>query len=391
MQKFLICFFSVLIFISAMAINSYASGNNLLNNSGDDSSYIENSDELDKILNMENEAREEIQNEYKIEYMKDLKDLRNGNSKYAKEYKAKVIWASSSIPEYIQNTYTGEYFKTTYQEIRVKIIEGPFADKNISGDILGPSGEDGLIDGYYILNCDQYENMLLPETKAGDIIYVRVYETEEGIRVNSGSYDSPKPRLSSTIFIVIMALVFILIYAGKYGLKAIIPFALLFDLIIIVVAPTICTGFSCLILVSFTILLTSILIPVLKFGVNEKSISVALSTAVVLVIMAVVIIIFNAIVGNIGITFESNYLKDITVPIVINDSINHLINFESLSNAVTILIMLVAVIYVSCKAVEIYEKANAKDKIKYVLEEMKEFLGDSYILVGRNFTCSNIA
>ncbi len=392
MRKFWLCCASILILVG-LCVTSYASsletssdlendantgsGENSID-SGDNSVYINSFEEYQKLLDLEEKTR----NEYVYGYLDSLRAARDTSGDYAVEYKARVVWASDAKTEYGQDSYTGTYYKNTFQNVRVKMLEGPFADEDISGEALGESGDMGLIDGVYTLTCDLYENIILPEVKVGDVILVGVYETDAGIRAYSGSYDSPKVRIGSTVFVLIVTIVFMLIYAGKHGFKMLIPFVLIFDLIIVVAAPAICEGFSSLILVAFITLLTSILVPVLKFGVNEKSISVALSTSVVMVIMTIVVSLFNAIVGNSGITFEANYLKDYVIPIVSNDLIYHLVNFESLSICVTMLTILFAVLYVACKTIEIYEKSSNKDKVEYVSEAIKEVLGNAYLLVG---------
>lgn len=392
MRKIWLFCVSVLM-IFGVCITSYASSDEVLQgldedismylgenegDSGDDSIYINSFEDYQKLLEMEDKTR----NEYLYGYLDSLKYARNTSGEYATEYKARVVWASAAKTEYGQDSYTGAYYKNTYQDITVKIIEGPFADEDISGEALGKSGDMGLIDGIYTLTCDQYENIVLPEVKAGDVILVGVYVVDDGVRVYSGSYDSPKVRIGFTIFVLAVAIIFMLVYAGKHGFKVFIPFILIFDLIMVVAAPAICEGFSSLILVAFITLLTSILVPVLKFGVNEKSISVALSTSIIMVIMTIVVVLFNAIAGNSGITFEANYLKDYVVPVVSGDLIYHLVNFESLSVCVTMLTMLFAVLYVSCKTIDIYEKSSNKDKTEYVSEEMKEVLASSYLLIG---------
>ncbi|MBQ9279869.1 MAG: YibE/F family protein [Clostridia bacterium] len=313
------------------------------------------------------------QDEYREVYEQNIKDevSEYTSIQRTKVYKAKVLEAGEVQATYVPYSYDGLVYKTSYQPLSIKILEGPYQDKVFS-------------DFTYILTCDTYENIKLPTVNKGDTINVVITQDEEGnLTATSSSYDAPVVRWQWIFTLLIITIIVVVIYAGKKGIKSLVALALVADLILAVAAPSIMNGINIIFLVSVMILLTSLVIAVLKLGVKPEAFVAILSALIVTFIMTIVINGFDALANMCGITYEATYLMEYILPTVTSSGdIVTKVDFHAFHVAITVLILFLGTILVTCETAKIYEK-NKKSKtvLKDTADDMRGYLADKILLI----------
>lgn len=334
----------------------------------DNTIYLDDYSQYTDILN-----DMDYQNDYKQVYEENVRqEVQDYNTTdRTKVYHAKVVEAGEPETTYVPYSYYGQVYKTSYQPLSIKILEGPYKDKEFSNF-------------NYILTCDTYGNITLPPAKKGDTINVVITQDEEGnLLANASSYDAPLVRWQWAVVLLGITLLLIVIYAGKKGLKSLIILVLLADLILIVAAPAIINGINIAFLVSVIVLLTSLSIAVLKLGVKQNAFVAILSTLIVTLIMTIVIYGFDAVTNLCGITYESTYLMEYIMPKVTSSGeIINAVDFHGFSIAITVLILFLGTILVACETVKIYQKnRNSRTVFQDTIDGMKEYLADKITLI----------
>ena len=354
MKKFLILLISIFIFMnsSIFATSEYIE---FLSGEQDDGSiYL---DSYEDYMNAIGDVNE--QDYYKEEYNNMIVEAMAHFNSYNRSdvVKAKVLSTENTKEYYSYDNY-GSY-KIKYQPIKVQILEGEH------------KGE--TFDISYILTADTYENLKIKEVRVNQKINVVIEDGE----AYATTVDASVVRIDKIIILVVVAILFIMIYLRKEGLKTLPQLILLADIILLIFVPELLEGRSILWLTIITSLLYMIVESAIKVGLNSKMVASIFSCIAVTIVTTICLILFGNIVNYSGITYE--------ITNIIESFPNGTIDFYMLYLSSFILMNVIIVSDISCKTVNLYvneAEKNAKTKIKdYVAEKIPLIFGIILITV----------
>lgn len=159
--------------------------------------------------------------EYYREYLAYSRD-QDESTTVTETFKAKVIDVEPIKTEYGMDYYMP--YKSTYQPIVVEILEGEYKGERIES-------------AFYLVP-DTYENTRIKEVNVGDRVFVAVAESQDDLVAYVISYDSSTSRFGAIAVVCIIAIVLLVAFLGKEkGIKTLLLFALIFDLIFVITIP----------------------------------------------------------------------------------------------------------------------------------------------------------
>lgn len=300
---------------------------------------------------------------YKSEYLANIENAKQvfESTKPEEIIKAKVISGEETEEYYAYDSY-GAY-KIKYQPLTLEILEGEH------------KGE--TYETTYILTADSYENLKVKEVKENQKINVVIQEEDGEVYVYATTIDASVVRINYLIILVVIMLALMLIYLGKKTLKILPQLIIIADIVLLVFVPEMINGTSVIWLSIVTIILYVITNTVIKVGLNAKTFPAMLSTASVLVITAIGLIIFNNISTMTGIIYEITSL--------IESFPNGTINFANLVLSMYMLMSTIVVSDISCKVLNDYqdsEKESTRATLKeYVSEKILATSGILFITI----------
>ena len=336
--------------------------------SGENEVYIKTYEEYENLMK-EFDQNEINKNQYMKQLVEELEALENNST--IPLYEARVIEITEPELQYTQDQSTAEFSRGYYQNGKVEIIN----DDELGGIQL------------VYMNCltyDVYGNITLPEVKVGDIVNISFMQIdEETVVAFSPEPDTYIKRFPTMLALTIAILLIVAISLGKHSIKLLIPVLLAFDILFVVVAPSILEGFNLWTLLFFTVLLTTIAITVLKLGLNAKAAAATLSTLFVSGTAVIIHAIIDAVLNFSGLTSETFLMSGGVAPNVINSEVVSIFNFHSLSIAITIIMAFALVALVASKTAETYNENKAKLKAGEIIsEEVKSYISDmSFVAV----------
>lgn len=277
-------------------------------------------------------------------------------------YKAKVVSAGEVVTDFTGDDLEG-YQMYVYQDMNLLIMEGEYAGQEFEGCA-------------YPLKVDSYYNMKIPQIKAGDTLYVCMYDDGETVYPYIQYIDSGTTKIGFTFLLLLIAIAMILVYTGKHGAKILVPIVLLVDLLFVVFADFVLNYIGVWTAIVGIILLTAIAFFALKLGVNSKLANGVISLTIILVVMSILIYGFDAVANIAGLSYEASQLVEKVAPMIVGDQITPAINFHDLSVGITVLLMAVVLIPIIVKTIETLENNNAEAR-----EELKKYLAEKILFV----------
>lgn len=258
---------------------------------------------------------------------------------------------------------------------------------------LNDDGEE--VGGIIILSGSMTENNNVKALKKGDIVYGTAnYATSEDGLYASLHHDLTddvvayitvleQDRSVGLILLGIITLALFIIYSGKNGLKALIPFIVALDLIFVVFIPEIALGKNIIILAILIALELIVIITMLKNGWSKKTLVSMVSAILVTSIIALLGLAFidlSAITGR-GIISEDIYaLKENAG--YIDELAKTTINTSNLYLAVVILLSSVVSSLVISNLINVCEKyAGTDNMVDSILREVKPDLSNQTMLI----------
>lgn len=355
-------FWSLLICVIAFPNQVLATDQFDVNNNSGETIYLKTYEEYENLMNQfdQNEVN-------KIEYIKQLiGDLEQLEKKSEIPlFQAKVLSISKPEMQYTQDQSTAQFSRGLYQHGKAEILD--------EGELKGIE-----LNYMICLTYDVYGNITMPEVKVGDIVNVTLMQIgEDSVVAFSPEPDTYVKRFPTMIMITIITLIVIIGFLGKHSVKLIIPALLATDILFGVVGPTILEGVSLWLLVAFAIILNAIAICVLKLGVNAKAFTAAFTTILVSAVALVVHAILDSIFNFSGLTTEAFLMSSGVTPNVVANEVVNILNFHSLSIAITLFTMLIVIVLTACKTAETYEENKAKLKADELIgEEVKSYISE---------------
>ena len=330
-----------------------------------DTEYLEDYSDYEDLMNSMDE-----QSEYKSMYEQMIKETVENYKSSSREdiYRAKVVDATDV------QTYYGYYqymYKSIYQIVKVEILEGPYKGQTID-------------DVNYILTGDTYGNIELPAISVGKVINVSIGTNDEGnIYAYSSSIDSPVSRWGWIALLIVVTLLLVAVFAGKAGMKMLVPILLIVDLIIMVMIPAMHSGTNIMLLLGAIVLLSSITICVLKLGVRTKSFVAILVSLVMTFVFVILMYGFDNLAYLSGITYEiTSFVESIIPRINTAGEIEIAMDVHALNIAIAAIMAFFAAIPVICKTIQVYdEKKDGENAIKDTIDEMKEYVSDKLVTI----------
>ena len=167
--------------------------------------YIDSLSELEDLYS--DYSQEEEEDPLKSSYDMYQSYLKEYYEQYERPitYKAKVIEVGKVEEKYYQQDYYS-VSKYVVQKVKVEIIEGEYKGKQKEFD--------------YILTMDSLNNITIAEATVGDIVFVTVEPAESGdIDVAVPNSWASTSKFHVVIVLAIIAIILLIIYAGKKGLS----------------------------------------------------------------------------------------------------------------------------------------------------------------------------
>ena len=285
-------------------------------------------------------------------------------------YEALILEASEPKVTYGEYGQYGYYYKTTYQTLKIKLLNGPH------------KGE--VIDDYsFILTADIYENIKLSEVHVGEKINVVVDEDENGeIYASASSYDSPYVRSQYVLILFIIVMIFFIIYAGKHALKASIMWFVLADLLLVVMAPLLILGYNPALLVIMVTLLSGLGIACLSLKRINKALVAVFGAVFITFFVGLIIYGFSLFAKLSGISYEATYLMEYILPTITESgNIVPTLDFYTFNFGITLLIVFIVSLFTSIKTVEIFYNYKLHDSKFEIPEVIKSYIAEKSLFV----------
>ena len=288
MKKYFILLLSILVLCAGQAVFATDTKEYIEYSSGekdDGSIYLDSYEDYLKALG--NVDEQEV---YKEQYLSDLANavLNYDLTERPAVVKARVLNVEGKKEYYSYDSYG--LSKISYQPVNVQVLEGKH--KGETYDIS------------YILTADSYENLKIKELKANQKINIIISESGDESYAYVTTVDSAVNRVALTVALIIIAVLLMIVYLGKQGMKIIPQMILLADMVMLILVPELFAGRSLLWLTIVTSILYIIVESVIKVGLNSKTVAAIFSTIVVTLSLTVVLVGVSNMANFSGITYE---------------------------------------------------------------------------------------
>lgn len=355
MKKYFILLLSILVLCAGQAVFATDTKEYIEYSSGekdDGSIYLDSYEDYLKALG--NVDEQEV---YKEQYLSDLANavLNYDLTERPDVVKAKVLNVEGKKEYYSYDNYG--LSKISYQPVNVQVLEGKH--KGETYDIS------------YILTADSYENLKIKELKANQKINIIISESGDESYAYVTTVDSAVNRVALTVALIIIAVLLMIVYLGKQGMKIIPQMILLADMVMLILVPELFAGRSLLWLTIVTSILYIIVESVIKVGLNSKTVAAIFSTIVVTLSLTVVLVGVSNMANFSGITYEVlNMLESFP---------KGTIDFYMLYISSFILLCMIVTSNISCMAIS----ANGDKKVvkENIAEKLPLFIGILFISI----------
>lgn len=322
--------------------------------------YVDNYEDYDDLMNGQDEngySQKELKSAYE-EYQTYLKN-------YYKEYKRKETVKARVVEVYEEEEYYqyDDYYsilKYEIQPILVEVIEGEHA------------GERYNID--YLLTGDSLNNIRYSKVSVGDVISVGFYvdETTGETVADIMNTGANVERFGAVFCIGIIALLLVMVYAGKKGVIASLIAILVLDFCLVIIPNMGFEGAGFLIGGGiFTLLLIGTM-TIAELGLHKKAAKAGAISLVITILTAFLIIAFGYLTRTAGITFEVAALSE-------NVLLGNM-NFSELFVVITMIIASVGITKIVCETTKRLDQ-NASEDFNGKLDACKDILGGNIIMV----------
>lgn len=355
MKKYFILLLSILVLCVGQAVFATDTKEYIEYSSGekdDGSIYLDSYEDYLKALG--NVDEQEV---YKEQYLSNLANavLNYDLTERPDVVKARVLNVEGKKEYYSYDSYG--LSKISYQPVNVQVLEGKH--KGETYDIS------------YILTADSYENLKVKELKANQKINIVISESGDESYAYATTVDSAVNRVPLTVALIIVAVLLMIVYLGKQGMKIIPQMILLADMVMLVLVPELFAGRSLLWLTIVTSILYIIVESVIKVGLNSKAVAAIFSTIVVTLALTVVLVGVSNIANFSGITYEVlNMLESFP---------KGTIDFYMLYISSFILLCMIVTSNISCMAIN----ANGDKKAikENIAEKLPLFIGILFVSI----------
>lgn len=355
MKKYFILLLSILVLCAGQAVFATDTKEYIEYSSGekdDGSIYLDSYEDYLKALG--NVDEQEV---YKEQYLSDLANavLNYDLTERPDVVKAKVLNVEGKKEYYSYDNYG--LSKISYQPVNVQVLEGKH--KGETYDIS------------YILTADSYENLKIKELKANQKINIIISESGDESYAYVTTVDSAVNRVALTVALIIIAVLLMIVYLGKQGMKIIPQMILLADMVMLILVPELFAGRSLLWLTIVTSILYIIVESVIKVGLNSKTVAAIFSTIVVTLSLTVVLVGVSNMANFSGITYEVlNMLESFP---------KGTIDFYMLYISSFILLCMIVTSNISCMAIN----ANGDKKAikENIAEKLPLFIGILFVSI----------
>lgn len=355
MKKYFILLLSILVLCAGQAVFATDTKEYIEYSSGekdDGSIYLDSYEDYLKALG--NVDEQEV---YKEQYLSDLANavLNYDLTERPDVVKAKVLNVEGKKEYYSYDNYG--LSKISYQPVNVQVLEGKH--KGETYDIS------------YILTADSYENLKIKELKANQKINIIISESGDESYAYVTTVDSAVNRVALTVALIIIAVLLMIVYLGKQGMKIIPQMMLLADMVMLILVPELFAGRSLLWLTIVTSILYIIVESVIKVGLNSKTVAAIFSTIVVTLSLTVVLVGVSNMANFSGITYEVlNMLESFP---------KGTIDFYMLYISSFILLCMIVTSNISCMAIS----ANGDKKVvkENIAEKLPLFIGILFVSI----------
>ena len=355
MKKYFILLLSILVLCAGQAVFATDTKEYIEYSSGekdDGSIYLDSYEDYLKALG--NVDEQEV---YKEQYLSDLANavLNYDLTERPDVVKAKVLNVEGKKEYYSYDSYG--LSKISYQPVNVQVLEGKH--KGETYDIS------------YILTADSYENLKIKELKANQKINIIISESGDESYAYVTTVDSAVNRVALTVALIIIAVLLMIVYLGKQGMKIIPQMILLADMVMLILVPELFAGRSLLWLTIVTSILYIIVESVIKVGLNSKTVAAIFSTIVVTLSLTVVLVGVSNMANFSGITYEVlNMLESFP---------KGTIDFYMLYISSFILLCMIVTSNISCMAIS----ANGDKKVvkANIAEKLPLFIGILFVSI----------
>ena len=280
----------------------------------------------------------------------------------------------------IKSEYTTDYYY--YYMIKYQLVKLRTEDGSETSAVV-------------ILSYDISDDKNIKPLKAGDTIYGYIEtvssDSDEYNRVQHGLTDESIALVSITeqdrslgvILLAILAILLLILYAGKHGAKLLIPIFVAIDLLFIVLVPELQVGANVLILSILISLELIILITVLRNGFSRKTVVSIISSIIVIVLISTLGLFFastNRISGK-GLISEENY--DLQSNVYYMDQLfKSEIDTQMLYLSMIMIIVSVVTATISSRLADLSEKyAGSKEITNNIIEEAKSMIADYPMII----------
>lgn len=355
MKKYFILLLSILMLCVGQAVFATDTKEYIEYSSGekdDGSIYLDSYEDYLKALG--NVDEQEV---YKEQYLSNLANavLNYDLTERPDVVKARVLNVEGKKEYYSYDSYG--LSKISYQPVNVQVLEGKH--KGETYDIS------------YILTADSYENLKVKELKANQKINIVISESGDETYAYATTVDSAVNRVPLTVALIIVAVLLMIVYLGKQGMKIIPQMILLADMVMLVLVPELFAGRSLLWLTIVTSILYIIVESVIKVGLNSKTVAAIFSTIVVTLALTVVLVGVSNIANFAGITYEVlNMLESFP---------KGTIDFYMLYISSFILLCMIVTSNISCMAIN--TNGDKKAIKENIAEKLPLFIGILFVSI----------
>ena len=355
MKKYFILLLSILVLCVGQAVFATDTKEYIEYSSGekdDGSIYLDSYEDYLKALG--NVDEQEV---YKEQYLSDLANavLNYDLTERPAVVKARVLNVEGKKEYYSYDSYG--LSKISYQPVNVQVLEGKH--KGETYDIS------------YILTADSYENLKIKELKANQKINIIISESGDESYAYVTTVDSAVNRVALTVALIIIAVLLMIVYLGKQGMKIIPQMILLADMVMLILVPELFAGRSLLWLTIVTSILYIIVESVIKVGLNSKTVAAIFSTVVVTLSLTVVLVGVSNMANFSGITYEVlNMLESFP---------KGTIDFYMLYISSFILLCMIVTSNISCMAIN--TNGDKKAIKENIAEKLPLFIGILFVSI----------
>ena len=355
MKKYFILLLSILVLCVGQAVFATDTKEYIEYSSGekdDGSIYLDSYEDYLKALG--NVDEQEV---YKEQYLSDLANavLNYDLTERPAVVKARVLNVEGKKEYYSYDSYG--LSKISYQPVNVQVLEGKH--KGETYDIS------------YILTADSYENLKIKELKANQKINIIISESGDESYAYVTTVDSAVNRVALTVALIIIAVLLMIVYLGKQGMKIIPQMILLADMVMLILVPELFAGRSLLWLTIVTSILYIIVESVIKVGLNSKTVAAIFSTIVVTLSLTVVLVGVSNMANFSGITYEVlNMLESFP---------KGTIDFYMLYISSFILLCMIVTSNISCMAIN--TNGDKKAIKENIAEKLPLFIGILFVSI----------